>query len=238
LIGMVIGSLVVRELPLPGSGAPWQVVGYAGVAMLLGGLLLGGCALTVRAAGLGAPAVGPEPAARAATSTPIPPTATPTREPPTPSRAPPTPTLTLTPTQTVKPTATATLTPTLTPTHTPTVTPTRQVVIAYGGKCAVWATFSRGEGDCDCPEGFEDTLNITVSEDTTAIQFDQPSTGDRNTGSLNPVDGSFEAGSQDGRERYWGYVSDICWGEGWNWYEDTYGCECAWVVKWEPAASD
>ena len=35
LIGMVIGALVVPMLPLPRSGAPWQVVGYAGVAMLL-----------------------------------------------------------------------------------------------------------------------------------------------------------------------------------------------------------
>ena len=227
LIGMAIGALVVPMLPLPGSGAPWQVVGYAGVAMLLGGLLLGGCALTLRVVGLGAPTAGPAPQAVKATHTPIPLTATHTPEPPT-------------PTLTVSPTPTAKATPSATPTPTPTatVTPTLQYVIERGGECEVRATFSRGEGDCDCPEGFEDTLMITVSEDRTAIQFDQPSTGDRNTGTLNPVDGSFEIGSADGRERYWGYLSDICTGEGWNEYEDINGCKCLWRVKWEPVSSD
>ena len=234
LIGMVIGALVLPVLPLPRSGPPWRVVGYGGAAMLLGGLLLGTSALILRATIFGPSGTGPAPHAEPATDTPIRLTATRNAEPPTPSRAPPTPTLTITPTPTAKPTPTATLRPT----HTPTVTPTRQHLIAYGGTCAVWATFSRGKGECECPEGFEDTLEITVSEDRTVIQFDQPSTGDRNTGTLNPLDGSFEAGSQNGRERYWGYLSDICWGEGWNVYEDIYGCECTWVVKWQPVTND
>ena len=244
LIGMFIGALVVSVLSLPGSGVSWQVVGYTGAAMLVGGLLLGGCALTLRVAGLGAPRIAPEPAARAATFTPLPLTATLTltptltTKPPTPSRASPTPSrASPTPSRaspTPKLTPTSTPTATLRPTHTPTVTPTQ--VVTFGGKCLVWATFSKGEGECDCPEGFEDTLEITVSEEMAAIQILQPSTGDRNTGTLNPVDGSFEAESQDGNERYSGYLYDICRGEGWNEYY--YGCWCKWGVEWEPVPNE
>ncbi len=362
LMGMVIGALVVLALPQPTTGAPWQLVAYAGGAIVLGGLLLGSCAQILGGGGPGTLTSPPGSEIATATFTPALSTATPTSEPPTltpkpvvrkvtPTPTPPTATFTPTPTPsqavlsgrigdyvwidadrdglqgsderglgkvTVRlfdagdslvgttstnedgyywfsnvesgsyflefaaPAGSGFTTPdmggddeidsdadpgtgrtitfdyeggdgqlkwdagvliekfseTATPTHTttPTPTPTRWYVITPG-ECVVRATFSQGEGECDCWEGFEDTLKVTVSEDGTTVVIEQPSTGDRDVGTLNP-DGSFEAVSEDGRERYWGNLFDICRFEGWNWYESIDGCACTWVVEWEPNTND
>ena len=61
------------------------------------------------------------------------------------------------------------------------------------GTYTVSAVFSQGTNQCNFPEGFTDTLIITVEGGT--ITINQPSTGDVNVGTI-AADGSFLVESQ------------------------------------------
>lgn len=127
-------------------------------------------------------------------------------------------------------------TPTPLPPATPTPTP---VVPVGGGAYVIQVTFALDQGTCGGPAEFNDSLRIEIAPDGTSITLTQPSTGDVNTGTINP-DGTFEVSSQ--RESYTGELQFERDDSGRvvrvvltavNLYEDIQGCVNQYLVGGE-----
>jgi len=132
------------------------------------------------------------------------------------------------------PTPPTIISPTPTATATATATATRWVVITHGGTRKVKATFKEGRGGCGYPPIFETPLEITVSDDLTKIEIFQPSTGDLDIGTINPVDGIFVAQRADKNEGYDGHLNADWSGEASYFYIDKNNCNSQYQAYWEP----
>jgi hypothetical protein len=107
-------------------------------------------------------------------------------------------------TEVIEPTRTPVPTPT--PTPLPLATPTPEptpVVPPTGGTYELTVEFTLEDGACGGPESFQDVLVIEIADDGQTITFTQPSTGDVNTGLIQP-DGTFEVSSE--KESYSGQL--------------------------------
>ncbi|MBA7714065.1 hypothetical protein ES703_123079 [subsurface metagenome] len=133
------------------------------------------------------------------------------------------------PTNTPTSSPTYTPSPTLTSTPTPTNTPTPFM----GGESThtLRGTFGGGVGGCGYAASFSDTLIVSIEGDQ--VTFRQPSTGDVNTGTINP-DGSFKAMRADGHESYEGQFKDDWSGVAINKYTDSSGCTTTYDVVFTP----
>lgn len=124
-------------------------------------------------------------------------------------------------------------TPTNTPSPTPTSTPTPTPTPFMGGESThtLKGVFSEGTGGCGYATSFGDDLVVTIEGST--ITFKQPSTGDVNTGTIDP-DGTFKVERADGKESYEGKFNPDWSGEAVNKYTDANGCTMTYKVVLTP----
>jgi len=129
-------------------------------------------------------------------------------------------------------TSTTTPTPTpLPPTSSSTNTPTSTPFMGGDSTHTLEGTFSEGQGGCGHASGFIDNLVVSIVGDQITIR--QPSTGDVNTGTINP-DGTFIAMRADGGESYEGIFNDDWSAAAVNKYTDSNGCTTTYKVAFTP----
>lgn len=124
-----------------------------------------------------------------------------------------------------------TKTPTPTPSPTPTSTPSPTPFMGGESTHTLRGAFSEGTGGCGYATSFDDELIVTIEGST--ITFRQPSTGDVNTGTINP-DGTFKVERADGKESYEGKFNAGWSGEATNKYTDANGCTMTYKVVFTP----